>query len=600
MKRISVCPLVVFSILLVLCAREACSNDNYDHGTQDSGSSLFLINCSTESWIDAYNAIEYGMAEAAGSRNFFGNTMKDGIWFYYPVADELSGEYLFLLSSYYLEEVDFYYIHEGTLSSESRSGIYRSETPHDRYSLYQVFPLSLETGQKGVLFNVRARETLVIANLESYANYQSSSLLYTSLVSIISGLFLGFLLVNLYFIFFHRETARTSLFFIFFIVFELLYEFSRLGTINVYLWPNNVYLIERFYLITLAFANLFGILLIKSFQTIGRISASVKKPSILLRCCNTILPVFVVVPAVFVVFFAAAPHELLQRVIFIGRFYQIATMIYLILLPLASLQQTDQISRVFFAGWLPGMVLYIIATLKAGNSFSYIDFNLYVLLGTFLITAANFISSGFRIREISRQKSRAEEELKEAGYQLMQSRSRPHFLMNTFSLLSGLIRSRSENADRVVELLAKDFTYYTRDVGKPLISIESEVNFIRNYIEILIIRFSGNLDVSFDCSIDDDFLIPPLSLQPLVENAVKYCLPNDRGCRCIKLELSCSAMSLTFIVENPAEDDAAAEIGRTHENILARLQAFYPRALLKLDLKSGLFRTSLLVEGKNG
>lgn len=99
----------------------------------------------------------------------------------------------------------------------------------------------------------------------------------------------------------------------------------------------------------------------------------------------------------------------------------------------------------------------------------------------------------------------------------------PHFLFNAFNTLVGLIEEDSERSILFIERMT-DFYRNMLEYGKKdLISLSVEKTILEQYIDILKARFNGQLDIIIDISEDTDlYQIPPMTLQLLVENAVKH------------------------------------------------------------------------------
>ena len=111
---------------------------------------------------------------------------------------------------------------------------------------------------------------------------------------------------------------------------------------------------------------------------------------------------------------------------------------------------------------------------------------------------------------------------KEAEVKLMVSQIQPHFIYNTLSSISTLIKIDPEKAQKGLDA----FTEYLRanltsinETG--LTSFENELKHIETYLSLEKMRFDERLNVSLDIKVKD-FLVPPLTIQPIVENAVKH------------------------------------------------------------------------------
>jgi LytS/YehU family sensor histidine kinase len=114
---------------------------------------------------------------------------------------------------------------------------------------------------------------------------------------------------------------------------------------------------------------------------------------------------------------------------------------------------------------------------------------------------------------------------------LLKSQINPHFLFNTLNSINTLIGSSKEQARKVITQLSDIFRYALDSHGDQMVKLIHELDFIDNYIRIQQVRFGDRLkfvkQVDFSCL---KVQIPPMILQPLVENSVKYGIaPKDDG-----------------------------------------------------------------------
>jgi len=99
----------------------------------------------------------------------------------------------------------------------------------------------------------------------------------------------------------------------------------------------------------------------------------------------------------------------------------------------------------------------------------------------------------------------------------------PHFLFNSLSTLSSLVGEDPKQAERFIDELASVYRYVLQTNEQSLTTLDNELHFIRAYFHLLQMRFGRSVEL--DIAVDERyhaFLIPPLTLQLLVENAVKH------------------------------------------------------------------------------
>ena len=115
-----------------------------------------------------------------------------------------------------------------------------------------------------------------------------------------------------------------------------------------------------------------------------------------------------------------------------------------------------------------------------------------------------------------------EKRLKDANVKLMVSQIQPHFVYNTLSSISTLIPIDPDKAQKALD----EFTDYLRMnfstlTETHLVSFEDELKHIKTYVNLEKMRFNDRLNVIYDIK-TTNFNLPPLSIQPLVENAIKH------------------------------------------------------------------------------
>ncbi|MCM2531241.1 sensor histidine kinase [Neobacillus pocheonensis] len=136
----------------------------------------------------------------------------------------------------------------------------------------------------------------------------------------------------------------------------------------------------------------------------------------------------------------------------------------------------------------------------------------------------------YRIKELIDKEYKSEIATKEAQFKALQAQINPHFLYNTLQLVGGM--AVAHNADKiysVISALSDMFRYITGKQGD-MVLIEHEIEHIKNYLYIQNLRFEGK--VRTDIFMEEDtegYMIPMLTIQPLVENAFNHGFEQKMG-----------------------------------------------------------------------
>ncbi|MDD3937226.1 sensor histidine kinase [Rhodoferax sp.] len=193
--------------------------------------------------------------------------------------------------------------------------------------------------------------------------------------------------------------------------------------------------------------------------------------------------------------------------------------------------------------------------------------------------------------------------LAESRLMALQARIRPHFLFNTLNSVLGLIREDPKRAEAMLENLADLFRAVMSD-SRALVPFSQELELAKAYVAIEEIRFGPRLRVNWSCDpATANALVPPLMLQPLVENAVLHGVaPLEEGAL-ISVEAYQEDLSLIVFVRNPIAEDGQIREGNriALDNIRERLALHFDvEARLKVDVVNGEFVVSVRIPIKRG
>lgn len=128
-----------------------------------------------------------------------------------------------------------------------------------------------------------------------------------------------------------------------------------------------------------------------------------------------------------------------------------------------------------------------------------------------------------KVKEAVAEKERIEQLQLQQEFDVLKEKVNPHFLFNSFNTLSSLITEDKNQAEKFLDELSKVYRYLLRNNESGMSTVEEESKFIRSYARLLQTRFADGfkMDIQIDPAIKEKE-IPSLSLQLLVENAVKH------------------------------------------------------------------------------
>ena len=194
--------------------------------------------------------------------------------------------------------------------------------------------------------------------------------------------------------------------------------------------------------------------------------------------------------------------------------------------------------------------------------------------------------------------------LVEARIHALRMELNPHFLFNALNAASGLVRKRENDA--AVDMLARlgDLLRTTLDRGMPAeVALSEEIHYLGRFVDIELVRFGDRLRVTWD--IDPDArhaLVPPLILQPLVENALRHGIARRPGPAQLRIAARRVGLHLELAVRDTGEglvpDGRSPREGIGLSNTRARLAELYgPEAasLEVADVPGGGVRARLLL-----
>ncbi len=166
----------------------------------------------------------------------------------------------------------------------------------------------------------------------------------------------------------------------------------------------------------------------------------------------------------------------------------------------------------------------------------------------------------------------------DAELRLLRAQIDPHFLFNSLNSISSLIVSSPDLAREMTVRLADFLRKSLHHGSQQAITVRQEVALITDYLAVEQIRFGERLKV--EISMDEEtgsLAVPPLLLQPLVENAVRHGIAHLLDGGCVRVRSSRTSQTLHLVVDNPCDDARPRQAGTGVglENVRNRLHRLY-------------------------
>lgn len=204
---------------------------------------------------------------------------------------------------------------------------------------------------------------------------------------------------------------------------------------------------------------------------------------------------------------------------------------------LFNIKKYNLFKKIIFIIFMISFITYALDTLFSGvggfeeTGFSQFSFILFFLIAivTILTLVPKNINNAIIAKQLETEKIVLNNKLQESKILLMLSQIQPHFLYNILNTIYHLCDKDIELAKKAVD----DFSTYLRNNINSLSTTEltpfnTELEHVKTYIELEKIRFGEELEVVYDIK-TWDFYLPILSIQPLVENAIKHGVSKKRG-----------------------------------------------------------------------
>ncbi|MFL6656668.1 MAG: sensor histidine kinase [Massilia sp.] len=196
-----------------------------------------------------------------------------------------------------------------------------------------------------------------------------------------------------------------------------------------------------------------------------------------------------------------------------------------------------------------------------------------------LSSVAHYLGIEFqRARSAERRELESRLMAQEAELRMLRTQIDPHFLFNSLNSISALTSQNPSGAREMTLQLAEFFRHTLGLEAHRKVTLEAEAKLLMHFLAIEKVRFGARLMVEQDIA-DDALgcLLPPMLLQPLVENAVKHGIGNLPQGGCVRIAARREGSILHVRIENDIDDDMPAASGKGIglANVRQRLAALY-------------------------
>ena len=165
-----------------------------------------------------------------------------------------------------------------------------------------------------------------------------------------------------------------------------------------------------------------------------------------------------------------------------------------------------------------GFTEELLFTARGFFHFMGIALGIATVIGLFMHSKAFLFA--WRQTAINAERHKAEN--LSSQYESLKNQVNPHFLFNSLNVLTSLIPKDQAMSVKFVKKLSEVYRYVLDNQNKEVVSLPEELHFLESFVFLQKIRFQEHLNVVIDLPKQSDIMVPPLSLQMLMENAIKH------------------------------------------------------------------------------
>jgi two-component system, LytTR family, sensor kinase len=203
-------------------------------------------------------------------------------------------------------------------------------------------------------------------------------------------------------------------------------------------------------------------------------------------------------------------------------------------------------------------------------------------------------------KETEQRKTDAEKLARDAELYNLRQQLQPHFLFNSLNSITALIGSRPEEARKMIHQLSDFLRGTLKKEDQQPVSLAEEIEHLQLYLDIEKVRFGHRLSTEISCiETCNSKLLPPMLLQPIVENAIKFGLYDTTGIVTISIFAEYTDNELHVTVQNPYDQHTTRPkqgTGFGLSGVKRRLHLLFGRIdLLETSFDSHIFTTTVKI-----
>jgi len=170
------------------------------------------------------------------------------------------------------------------------------------------------------------------------------------------------------------------------------------------------------------------------------------------------------------------------------------------------------------------IMLYILYRISPVDAWQSVSHSIIIALVISLLMSLTFTAIGFfkAWKRALLHEQQLKAEMMAYKYESLRNQINPHFLFNSFNVLSDLVYADQATAVKFIQQMSDLFRYVLDSRDKELVPLKDELEFMHSFIYLLKTRFEDKLNISIDLQPGQEEFIVPMALQLLVENAVKH------------------------------------------------------------------------------